>query len=933
MGKYFKKTIAYIMSLIMSFSCLTMGFVSDITINSDAFVSYNKSIVENANVVFIIDSTGSMDDYINSVKENLVNFVNSLTRKGITLNMAVIEFRDIEEDGTDSTIVYKFDGSCWTTDASQVTDVFNSIHVNGGGDNPETPIDAFEKLLVPEFAFPDESADKFVFLLTDADYKDYADTAENRANEHYSMSQWAQIFKDNDVRVTVVGSTSFEDRFEVLYSPTGGKFIDIASDDYFEIMHEYSEWVYEHSSDDYFDKEADDSDLLPPAETITDPDVDFTADELKKIDFINQHICSAKRKKWQFIKATANLTNEFNGSMLDAANNIWHGVEFGTDVLNFEVNGVIEKVSANSYNAILLDMFNYMYDDKYRKSLWDNAVLESVKDYTEGIKLLCGSSDLILTDSVDKLESGYLPEIIEKVEAAEEKFMADSVLNPETALEDYEDTIIFIENTYHKELADAKIDWAALKSYKGITDSVDNISTSVTTISDYIGNMDRIVASSAYVKMDETYEAIMLEICAEADSDKYKKNSWETADLKSAIKYSLAYKKNYREKATEEIFKSTSLGLVNLITSTEFYKDVVETTFITNNVVNFASATFAKKISASDLNLYLAGLQFGSKAGVFLSDQMFNSSESADMYCLIKEYGTLEMILGNILDRKADELLRAEGVEAQYEAAVAYDYVYRMYMYVEAEGCDAAADYTKSLELSPAIEKIMTAQFDVWFGVFNFFSGKGFRTLSDKIADDVTTIQQYRDHANFIRRCHCHTDEKITADDRDDILSIYYDTMDIPRKIAIISCPVQVDVYNENGALVGSMSQSEYNVPDTYTSCMYRIEETDSNVVVVPENYTIRVVGLEEGTMSVLSGYYDDGEITYSTFQDNIPITADYDAVIDIDEQKTIIYEDGKPSMAIVTVKLDPVIVLVYCILGIAFIFLGIVSCKKHNKS
>ena len=109
--------------------------------------SEDMKIANNADIIFAIDSTGSMGSYIDSVKENLTNFVTSLNEKGVSLNMSVVEFRDIEEDGTDSTIYYNFDGSKWTSDVNKVIDVFDSIDVSGGGDDPETPIDAFEKIV------------------------------------------------------------------------------------------------------------------------------------------------------------------------------------------------------------------------------------------------------------------------------------------------------------------------------------------------------------------------------------------------------------------------------------------------------------------------------------------------------------------------------------------------------------------------------------------------------------------------------------------------------------------------------------------------------------------------------------------------------------------------------------------------------------------
>lgn len=248
-----KKALRVLIAIALAFTSIAMPFnyvlaISD-DISSETVVSESesKNIAGNADIVFVIDSTGSMESYIASVKENLTNFVNYLSSKGVSLNMSVIEYRDIEKDGEDSTICHAIDGSNWTSDVKKVIDVFDSISVDGGGDTPETPIDAFEKIGMIDF--PREDASKFIFLLTDADYKDYADTEENRSNGHYNMNQWTEIFRDNNIKVTVVSQTTYEDEYNYLYTLTGGRFIDINSKDYYELMQEYSEWIYENAID------------------------------------------------------------------------------------------------------------------------------------------------------------------------------------------------------------------------------------------------------------------------------------------------------------------------------------------------------------------------------------------------------------------------------------------------------------------------------------------------------------------------------------------------------------------------------------------------------------------------------------------------------------------------------------------------------------
>ena len=249
-----KKTLNLLLVLILAVTLVVLPFNNNVMAmpDDDLGESEDKKIAGSADIVFVIDSTGSMGDYIASVKDNLTNFVNSLDSKGVSLNMSVIEYRDIWEDGASSTIYHDIDGSKWTSDVDKIIDVFNSISVDGGGDKPETPIDAFEKMYDFEkkkFNFPREDSSKFVFLLSDASYKDYEDTKDNHNNNHYSMNAWTEEFRSCNIKVTVVSQNEYEEDYNYLYTMTGGRFIDINTENYYELMQEYSEWIYENSID------------------------------------------------------------------------------------------------------------------------------------------------------------------------------------------------------------------------------------------------------------------------------------------------------------------------------------------------------------------------------------------------------------------------------------------------------------------------------------------------------------------------------------------------------------------------------------------------------------------------------------------------------------------------------------------------------------
>lgn len=86
---------------------LTMAFlVSALPVHGIHAEPETATVQKKAELVFVIDSTGSMGDAINNVKTGITSFVNSLETQGVKLRIGIVEYRDIEEDGLDSTIIH-----------------------------------------------------------------------------------------------------------------------------------------------------------------------------------------------------------------------------------------------------------------------------------------------------------------------------------------------------------------------------------------------------------------------------------------------------------------------------------------------------------------------------------------------------------------------------------------------------------------------------------------------------------------------------------------------------------------------------------------------------------------------------------------------------------------------------------------------------------
>ena len=203
--------------------------------------------------MFIIDATGSMGPYIADVKENIGTFAQKLVEKDINTNMSVMVYKDVDADGSDSTEAYFYDGEFWNREAEPVVSILDDIRVSGGGDTPEIPQDALNeylKMLREQGASSTDKKHRFVFLLTDAGYKDStSDTAIP------SIKALTSNFRSLGVKVSVVSKTTYKSDYTGLYSLTGGKFIDIKSDDYYKMMLELADWVTEVVTDEDSDKD------------------------------------------------------------------------------------------------------------------------------------------------------------------------------------------------------------------------------------------------------------------------------------------------------------------------------------------------------------------------------------------------------------------------------------------------------------------------------------------------------------------------------------------------------------------------------------------------------------------------------------------------------------------------------------------------------
>ncbi len=181
-----------------------------------------SSVIEKgkADVVFAIDTTGSMWGTISNVKNNLLSIAERLDEKSLDVRFGLVEYRDITADGTNST---KDHG--WYTSAEDFKVAIGALGVDGGGDTPESAVDALDKVKSMTYR---KNYGKYVVLITDAPYKNGT-----VADASYSMSKMIQELEKEDYIVSVVSYSNNESTYRSLYGTTNGIFANI-TDNFFE---------------------------------------------------------------------------------------------------------------------------------------------------------------------------------------------------------------------------------------------------------------------------------------------------------------------------------------------------------------------------------------------------------------------------------------------------------------------------------------------------------------------------------------------------------------------------------------------------------------------------------------------------------------------------------------------------------------------------
>jgi hypothetical protein len=138
-----------------------------------------------ADIVFLIDATGSMGPCINAVKQNIRTFVNTMKTPNPNGGAVVKDWRAkiVGYRDLDYTDCPPYVDNPFVSTEAELESQLNALHADGGGDEPETlleslyrlanmPSTKFDEPLSPEAWRSVGAARRFVVVFTDAPFKE-----------------------------------------------------------------------------------------------------------------------------------------------------------------------------------------------------------------------------------------------------------------------------------------------------------------------------------------------------------------------------------------------------------------------------------------------------------------------------------------------------------------------------------------------------------------------------------------------------------------------------------------------------------------------------------------------------------------------------------------------------------------------------------------
>lgn len=160
--------------------------------------------------VFIVDVTGTMQQYINGVKNNVETFVHALSARGIEYRLGLILFSDITEK------VYQP-----TSDVKVFLSWLNTVYATGGFDEKENALEAIREATKTKW---NPAANRVAVIITDAPYHQIGERGNGRS--YMTTETTIEQLREHRVRLFCIVPSSLE-QYGQMADATRGAIFDI----------------------------------------------------------------------------------------------------------------------------------------------------------------------------------------------------------------------------------------------------------------------------------------------------------------------------------------------------------------------------------------------------------------------------------------------------------------------------------------------------------------------------------------------------------------------------------------------------------------------------------------------------------------------------------------------------------------------------------
>ena len=195
-----------------------------------------------ADIVFVVDRSGSMGGTINTVRKNVNEFARNLAKDGVAARFGLATYSDEvfgrNRGKTDEgTILTKFNESYFTSDPAELEKALAGIKIADGGDFAETSSPALTQIVSTYDWSKSPKNKKFVVLLTDAPMKQDASVP--------TIAETLASLKAANIERIVATSTSFGTDISYKDFVSEGRLMDIDRNLADSLTKDAASWIVE----------------------------------------------------------------------------------------------------------------------------------------------------------------------------------------------------------------------------------------------------------------------------------------------------------------------------------------------------------------------------------------------------------------------------------------------------------------------------------------------------------------------------------------------------------------------------------------------------------------------------------------------------------------------------------------------------------------